>query len=87
MNLGETPTVITASQRVIADQLMDFFEKGNESGELSFPASVSDRDRAFATSLARGLMLSTDTVRDGTPQSTGTANVASVLSWHLVHGG
>ena len=57
---------MTASQRVIADQILAFFERNDANAELNFPSSLSARDRKFAADLSESLMLQYDQIGTGT---------------------
>ena len=57
---------MTASQRVIADQIVGFFDKNDYNGEINFPSSLAPRDRKFAADLAQSLMLQYDQIGTGT---------------------
>jgi len=67
------PWVLTASQRVVAEQILAFYDKHDPDAELTFPGSLSARDRKFAADLAQSLMLTFDHIGTGAPRSPGEA--------------
>jgi hypothetical protein len=75
------PWVLTASQRVIAEQLLAYYDRTaipaprqatgprgpvRREDELAFPSSLSARDRKFASALAQSLLLQYDQIGNGT---------------------